>query len=38
MEDECTIYVEENPFFYGTLGKKDNQSAVKITKHYTVDD
>lgn len=38
MEDECTIYVEENPFFYGTLGKKDNQSAIKITKHYAVDD
>jgi flagellar motor switch protein FliM len=38
MEDECTIYVDKSPFYYGTLGKKDNQSAVKITKQYTVDD
>jgi flagellar motor switch protein FliM len=38
MEDECTIYVDKSPFFYGALGKKDNQSAVKITRPYTVDE
>ena len=38
MEDDCTIYVDKSPFYYGTLGKKDNQSAVKITKHYTAED
>ena len=37
-EDECTIYVDKSPFFYGALGKKDNQSAVKITRPYTVDE
>ena len=37
MEDDCTIYVDKSPFYYGTW-VKDNQSAVKITKHYTAED
>ena len=38
LEEECTVYVADSPFYFGTLGKKGNQSAVQLTTQYSKDE